>query len=175
MFVRNPKADKMYVIVYRNFFKFGVTNSPQRRIKEISRTFGTNINLEKSVYFEVPEELVYTIEKKVKDYFDVYKGSESFKTECFRICDLENFLNILEKHIRLENVKLKKVHFYDEVVIFNEEFSGKPMIKGIIHLYHIYKLVMNNKETLDELFLERLTNEKNIKKLEDAPEGEAVK
>lgn len=108
MFVRKPKADKMYVIVYRNFFKFGVTNSPQRRIKEISRTFGTNINLEKSVYFEVPEELVYTIEKKVKDYFDVYKGSESFKTECFRICDLENFLNILEKHIRLENVKLKK-------------------------------------------------------------------
>lgn len=155
-------GDKVYLVAFEDFFKIGVTDRPRKRIQAIATAFDNHeINLEESYYYEMPDRLAYVVEGMIKKEFDNYEGVEKYKTECFPIEVMEDvmerILELTEPFGRVVN----KYSFIRDVSIVIDEFSGKPIVKSTRHMYSTYKLIMNNRETFDDLFAERLERDRN--------------
>lgn len=153
-------GNKLYVAAYEDFLKVGVTSTPQKRIKAIVNTFGSDIDLQESYYYQMPESLANTIESKIKKEFENYEDAEKYKTECFYIEDLESVTQRIEELSNPFGEDVIKVNFGKKVSLIIDEETEKPVVRNTKSLYSTYKLIMNNQEMFDELFLERLEKDR---------------
>ena len=154
-------GDKVYLVAFENFFKIGVTDSPRKRMQAIVTAFKEyEVYLEESYYYEMPDGLAYVVKGMIKKEFDNYEGVEKYKTECFPIEVMEDVMERILELTEPFGEVIKKYTFIRDVSIVIDEFSDKPILKSTRHMYSTYKLIMNNRETFDDLFAERLERDR---------------
>ena len=127
----------LYFLKFENFFKVGVSLSPQERMNTMLNQSEEVMDIEKSLYIKVNINIFQTVEKLLKNKYDSIGNSDFYPTECFELKYMDLMIKDVKELSYLFGLKMEVTNLEDKFVLIKNK-EGKFRVLG--REYYLKKL-----------------------------------
>lgn len=120
----------LYFLKFENFFKIGVSKSPQSRMNAMLNRSKEEMDIGKSFYIKVNVDVFQTVEKLLKNKYDSIGNSDFFPTECFELKYMKLMIDDVKEFSHLFNLKIEVKPLENEFVLIKNK-NGNFRILGL--------------------------------------------